>query len=38
MYGDMKGVIYLVLVRVVYEGKEKILNDIKRCSKKYGTI
>ncbi len=29
MYGDMKGVIYLVLVRVVYEGKEKILNDIK---------
>ena len=29
MYGDAKGVIYLVLVRVVYEGKEKILNDMQ---------
>ena len=29
MYNSKKGVVYLVLVRVVYEGQEKIIDELK---------
>lgn len=30
MYNDKKGVVYLVLVRVVYDGQEKIVDELKK--------